>query len=150
MMLLAAVKTGVTKPAALESVNSPMTPIIVGVLAALVFILLAILVANMIKFDPGANPKDKQKRRLWFWIFGILATVVAFVLIYFAFPPLTSIEVFSGMKGVTQDDIKVFTVNYHNYMLWSGIATAGTFVLYVLMGFVLSKIFKTKKIGNWF
>lgn len=148
-MLLAAA-TKVTKQAALDSVNSPMTPIIVGVLAALVFILLAILVANMIKFDPGANPKDKQKRRLWFWILGVLATVVAFVVIYFAFPPITSIEVFSNMRGVTQDDIKDFKVNYHNYMLWSGIATAGTFVLYVLMGLVLSKLFKTKKIGNWF
>jgi succinate dehydrogenase/fumarate reductase cytochrome b subunit len=147
-MLLAATK--VTKEAALNSVNSPMTPIIVGVVAALVFILLAVLVANMIKFDPGANPKDKQKRRLWFWILGVLATVVAFVLIYFAFPPITSIEVFSDMRGVTKDDIQKFTVNYNKYMLWSGISTAGTFVLYVLLGFILSKLFKTKKIGNWF
>ena len=146
MMLLAKV----TKEAALESVNSPMTPIVIGVLSALVFVLLAVLVANMIKFDPGANPKDKQKRRLWFWILAVLATIVSFVLIYVVFPPICSIEVFQTIKGVKQDEIKVFTQNLHSYNLWSGISTGATFVIYVLVGLVLSKLFKTKKIGNWF
>ena len=146
MMLLA---KKITEGAALASVNSPLTPIVIGVLSALVFILLAMLVANMIKFDPGTNPKDKQKRRLWFWILGVLATVVSAVLIYVVFPPICSVTEFQKL-GVEDGVLKTFRENLHTYNMWSAISLAGTFVLYVLLGFILSKLFKTKKIGNWF
>ena len=40
-----------------------------------VFLLIAALVSNAIKFEGGANPKDPGKRKMWFWIIGIIATL---------------------------------------------------------------------------
>ena len=37
-----------------------------------------------------------------------------------------------------------------HYTMMAGIATGVCFVVYILLGFILSKIFKNKKIGNWF
>ena len=37
---------------------------IVPIIISFVFLLLAALVANMIKFEGGTNPKDGKKRRL--------------------------------------------------------------------------------------
>ena len=101
MVLLQAAARVASKTATIPSVQPDLTVILVGVLSALVFLLLAMLVANMIKFEPGSNPRDPQKRKLWFWVLGVLATVLAFVLLYFVFSPDTTPNVVNNMPKVT-------------------------------------------------
>ncbi|MFN8298382.1 MAG: hypothetical protein U0T75_04685 [Chitinophagales bacterium] len=106
---------------------------IIAVVITLLFILIAALVSSAIQFEGGSNPKDPGKRKMWFWIFAILGTVgnLAFGLFYYYFPE---------------------TNNYAKSQLITaiGISTGITFIAYIIIGFVLSKIFKNGKLGHWF
>jgi archaellum biogenesis protein FlaJ (TadC family) len=97
------------------------------------FLLLAALVSSIIQYEGGSHPKDKRKRKTWFWILGILVPVVVF-LVGFLF-------VRSGIKVPTMRD---------KYTVALSIATGASFVLYILLGFIMSKIFRNGKIGHWF
>ncbi|MBK7383846.1 MAG: hypothetical protein IPI81_11040 [Flavobacteriales bacterium] len=101
------------------------------IIVSLVFLLIAALVANMIKFEGGANPKDAKKRRMWFWVLGILAPAVAFTVGFFLLAPTKKVE-------------------YDNFMSALPIGTGIGFALYVVLGFVFSRMFKHGKMGNWF
>ena len=96
-------------------------------------LLIAAVVANAIAFEPGVNPSDPRKRKTWFWILGVLTPVLTFVLTYFI--------VYTGIKMKTVMD---------KYMTAMCISTAMSFVLYVVSGFALSKIFKHGKLSSWF
>jgi uncharacterized membrane protein len=106
---------------------------IVSVVASLVFILIAALISNAIKYEGGANPKDPGKRKMWFWVMGIFAPIVNLLFGLFTFYYETG-NSFARSKLITA----------------IGIGTGITFVLYILIGFILSKMFKNGKIGNWF
>lgn len=93
-------------------------------------LLLAALISNIIKFEGGASPKDPGKRRFVFWLFFLLNPGVAY-----AVGLLTSPE--SGIKK-TQ----------HMESLPVGLAIG--VVVYLLVGFVISKVMKTSKVGHWF
>jgi sulfoxide reductase heme-binding subunit YedZ len=105
---------------------------IISIITALVFLLLSAIIANAIKFEGGSNPKDPQSRRTWFWILAILGPAVGFLLGYFVFKP----------------DANIMIVN--NYVSALSMGTAIGFVLYILLGFILSKVFANGKIGHWF
>lgn len=105
---------------------------IITVIIALIFLLLSALIANAIKFEGGSNPKDPQARRAWFWILAILNPALAFLLGYFVFKP----------------EANVMVVN--NYVSALSMGTLIGFFLYILLGFVLSKVFTNGKIGHWF
>ena len=106
---------------------------IISVVAALLFILIAALISNAIKFEGGARPKDPGKRKMWFWIIGVLAPIanLLFGLFIYYFP-----------EGNSYAKSKLITA--------IGIGSATTFVVYLLVGFILSKIFKNGKLGHWF
>jgi len=106
---------------------------ILAVVAAIAFILLAVLSANLIKFQGGSNPKDPGKRRLWFWLLGALSPI-AFLLynLLVVVPELC--------KGPAASKFSM-----HPY-----IGTAILLVLYIIIGLVLSKTMKRAKVGNWF
>jgi len=106
---------------------------IISLITALIFLLLAAIIANAIKFEGGSNPKDPQSRRSWFWILAILNPAVAYLAGYFIFKP---------------EDVNRMVLN--NYVTALSIGTAIGFVLYILLGFILSKIFANGKIGHWF
>jgi sulfoxide reductase heme-binding subunit YedZ len=106
---------------------------IISLITALIFLLLAAIVANAIKFEGGSNPKDPQSRRTWFWILAILNPAVTYLLGYFIFWPT---------------DANRMVLN--NYLTALSIGTAIGFVLYILLGFILSKVFTNGKIGHWF
>jgi sulfoxide reductase heme-binding subunit YedZ len=108
-----------------------VTAYVISIVSALVCLLIAALISNAIKFEGGANPKDPAKRKLWFWVMGILTPVIGFG-IGFAMKPTKN-----------QMEADKFTS-----ALFIGIAVA--FILYILLGFVLSKMFKNGKLGNWF
>jgi sulfoxide reductase heme-binding subunit YedZ len=111
-----------------------MNSYIIAVITAGLFILIAALISNAIKYEGGANPQDPKKRKIWFWIFAILTPVVFFVLSAFVLAPKA------------EDDQMV----YDEYMKALPIAAAVGFVIYVVIGFILSKMFKNGKLGNWF
>jgi sulfoxide reductase heme-binding subunit YedZ len=106
---------------------------IIAVVAALLFVLIAALISNAIKFEGGARPKDPAKRKMWFWVIGILAPVanLLFGLFVYYFP-----------QGNSYAKSKLITA--------IGIGSAITFIVYLLLGFILSKLFKNGKLGNWF
>lgn len=142
LILLAAKRT--TVPTVFGDINM----FIVAVVCALAFLLIAMLVASLIKYEAGSNPKDPQKRRLWFWILGILALVLTFVLLFFVIPvPVDAIDWDQILDASAR---RKYENQMAHYTMMAGIATGVSFVLYVVLGFVLSKIFKSKKIGDWF
>lgn len=105
---------------------------IISIVTALIFLLLSAIIANAIKFEGGSNPKDPQSRKTWFWILAILNPATGFLLGYFVFKP----------------DANVMVVN--NYVNALSIGTVIGFVLYLILGFILSKVFANGKIGHWF
>lgn len=136
------------KRTTIPTVPTDINMFVVAIVCALGFLLLAMLVASLIKFEPGSNPKDPQKRKLWFWILGVLATILAFVLLFFVIP--VPVEAVDWDQIVDVSAKRRYENLMAHYTMMAGIATGACFVVYILLGFILSKIFKNKKIGNWF
>lgn len=111
-----------------------MNSYITSIIAAGLFILIAALISNMIQFEGGSNPKDPRKRKIWFWIIGIINPVIFYVLSAFVLAP-------------NPDNDQMV---YDDYMASLPIAAGIGFVVYIVLGFVLSKVFKNGKLGNWF
>ncbi|MFZ4589840.1 MAG: hypothetical protein ACOYN6_02500 [Ignavibacteria bacterium] len=109
------------------------TTYILGVVLALIFLGIAVLISNMIAFEGGANPKDPGKRKTWFWLLGILSAIIFFAYNNFYVKML--------VQGAPAQD---------KFMLHIAISTAVTLVVYILAGFLLSKMMARHKIGNWF
>lgn len=134
----------------LPKVFSDVNMFVTAVVCALGFLLLAILISTMIKNEPGSNPKDPKKRRAWFWILGVAAVILVFVLLFFVIP--VSVErVTSGDLGkFNPNQIRTYEKQMAHYTMMAWIATGSCLVVYVILGIILSKIFKAKKIGDWF
>ena len=96
-------------------------------------ILLAAVISNLVKYEGGSNPKDPGKRRMWFWIFAILGPVAFFL--YNILSVIPTIK-----KGPALDKFGITHI----------IGTAIILVGYIVIGFVLSKMMKRGKLGNWF
>lgn len=111
-----------------------MNSYITSIIAAGFFILIAVLISNMIQFEGGSNPKDPGKRKMWFWIMAILNPVFFYVLSVFVLAPNPN----NNQMG------------YDDFMALLPIAAGIGFVVYIVLGFVLSKVFKNGKLGNWF
>ncbi len=106
---------------------------IISAVFAGVFLLIAALISNAIKFEGGANPKDPGKRKMWFWIMAIIGTIanLLFGLFSYYYPENNSYAKSQLITAI-------------------GIGTGICFLLYIVLGFVLSKVFKNGKLGNWF
>lgn len=105
---------------------------ILGVAISLVFLLISAIVSNAIKFEGGSNPRDKQKRRLWYWIFCVLSVIV------------TAVVGFIISSNIAVPGIQK---KFNMALL---IAMGIGLVLYIVLGFILSKVFKNGKLGHWF
>ncbi|MDE6235311.1 MAG: hypothetical protein K2M56_06140 [Muribaculaceae bacterium] len=95
-----------------------------------VFFAIAVVVANMVVFkprDPGTTT-----RRVWFWVLCVATGVVAFIV-------NSTIA-----AGITVPTIK------DSYILHSVIAAVVAVVVYIILGFSISKMFPGKKVGTWF
>ena len=94
------------------------------------FFLLAVLIANMITFKPGNT--GVTQRRVWFWILAIGTGIISFLINY-------------GIgSGITVPNIQ------SSYFMHSGIASGVSVVIFIVLGFALSKVFSKSKIGTWF
>jgi sulfoxide reductase heme-binding subunit YedZ len=111
-----------------------MTSYFVAIIVAGIMILLAALISNMIQFQGGSNPTDPKKRKTWFWVLAIITPAIFYILSAFVLAPNA------------EDDQMI----YDEYMKVLPIASIVGFVTYLVIGFVLSKIFKNGKLGNWF
>jgi len=113
--------------------GSVVSAYIIGLVVFAVIMLVSILVANAIPYELGANPKDKSKRKMWFWVFCALTPVAVFALNYFM-----------GYQGIKVPSKAAA------YMTAMSISTSVATVLYIVCGFVLAKIFKNGKLSSWF
>lgn len=113
--------------------DKTVTAYVLAIAVALALLLIAAIIASIIKYEPGANPKDPRKRKIWFWVLGILNPIVSFCIGFFTIYP--------GLRGARAKS---------GFLTSLGIGIAIAFVLYIILGFVLSKLFKNKKIGHWF
>ena len=104
-----------------------------AILSAIVMLGLAILIASMIKFQSGSNPKDRMKRKVWFWIIGVSTPVLFYV--YNLVLVIPTIKAGPAMN---------------KFMMHSALSPVISFIVYLILGITVSKIFKRKKIGNWF
>ncbi len=111
-----------------------MTSYIIAAIVAGAMILIAALISSAIQYKGGSNPKDPGQRRTWFWIIAIINPILFFILGRFVLAPNPD------------DDQMVFD----EYMKVLPIATSVGFALYIIIGFILSKIFKNGKLGHWF
>lgn len=109
---------------------APTAYIICGIVALVLFLISA-LIANMIQFQAD-NTSDHKTRKTWFWILAFLTPSICYSLGYFAFKPIANPLVVEG------------------YMKALAIGTGAAFALYIILGVIVSKIFKTGKVGSWF
>ena len=107
------------------------TYLLAGIVAA-AFVGVAALVANVIKFEGGAHPRDSAKRRMYFWSLLLCAVTSLFAYNRFGITPTITPSL----------QPRFFTV---------GAISVGVLVVtYVMLGFLLSKLFPTGKLASWF
>lgn len=111
-----------------------MTSYIIAAIVAGAMILVAALISSAIQYKGGSNPNDPGKRKAWFWIIAILNPIIFFCLGRFVLAPNP------------ENDQMVFD----DYMKVLPMATGAGFFIYIIIGFVMSKIFKNGKLGHWF
>lgn len=112
---------------------SVVSAYVIGAVVCLVLFAISALVANLIPYDASKDRKDIGKRRLWFWVISVLVPVAIYIIAWIA--------VYSDLKVPSQ---KV------SYMTAMGISAGVMFVVYVLLGLILSKVMKSSKLGSWF
>lgn len=91
---------------------------------------IAVIIANAVLYKPG-NP-GTATRRIWFWVFCIVSCIVGYLINY-----------------VVGSNIDVPSTQ-SKYLMHSGIAAGISCVLYIGVGFLVSKLFPNKKVGTWF
>ncbi len=101
-----------------------------AIVVMVIFFLIATLIANMVLYKPN-NP-GTAPCRLWFWILCVATGVVGFL-----------INFFIG-QGITVPTIK------SAYLMHAAIATGVSVLLYIIIGFCVSKMFPSSKVGRWF
>ena len=104
-----------------------------AVITAIVMIGIAILVATSVKNQPGPNPRDAAKRKLWFWILGILTPIIFYA--YNLTLVMPNIKAGPAMN---------------KFFMHSALSPVVSIVIYIVLGVTISKIFKRKKVGTWF
>jgi methionine sulfoxide reductase heme-binding subunit len=111
-----------------------MNAYVIAIATVIFVMLIAAFSAHAIQFQGGANPADKKKRKLWFWILSVLAPILTYVVGAFIIYP----------------DPEMNPIPYDEHMNALPIASVVAIVLYILIGLVLSKMKVSIKIAHWF
>lgn len=101
-----------------------------SLIVAVVFFTVATVAANLILYKPN-NP-GTASRRLWFWILCVATGVVAYLINY------------SIARGITVPSLR------SDYETHAAYAAGVGLVLYIAVGFIVSKLFPSSKVGTWF
>ena len=101
-----------------------------ALISMVVCFLIATFIANLILFKPH-NPGTTQ-RRIWFWVLCVASGVIGFIINFFI-----------------GQNINVPSI-HSNYIMHAGIATGICVLIYIIVGFIVSKIFPNSKVGTWF
>lgn len=101
-----------------------------AIVIAVVFFIGAIISANLIDYKPR-NPGTTQ-RRVWFWALCVTGVITGFI-----------INFFIG-QGI---DVPSRQADYNVH---AAIGAAIALGVYIVCGFILSKIFRNSKLGTWF
>lgn len=106
---------------------------IFALVLALLFVGISILVANMIAYQGGKNPRDAKKRKIWFFVLAAINTIAFFLwnLLY----------VSNLVKGAPAQD---------KFLMHNAISTGVTLLVFILVGFLISKLMKKGKYGTIF
>jgi len=108
-----------------------MITYILSLIFAAFVLLIAAVISNSIVYEGGVNPKDPGKRKMWFWILAVLNPIFFYVIAEFVMKPQKVAEAKAWSAALP-------------------LATIAGFIIYIILGFVVSKIFKNGKLGNWF
>lgn len=106
-----------TAPALQQAIASTY---IYDAIIAVVFVLVLVIVANLIKCQPGKVDRSGMTRRVWFFILGALALVTSLVFDYFVFASSIQVPAFLG--------------KYFTHMALASVVSA---VVYYLISFVI-------------
>lgn len=104
----------------------------IALIVALCALGIAFLIANLIAYEGGSKPRDPVKRRMAFFVVGIVAAV--------AFYLYNILSVIQSVATSLQD-------KFRDTSLFS---TIGLIVVFVVCGFALSKMLKQNKFGTVF
>ena len=108
---------------------------ILAVVAALLGVGLAMLASKMTAYEGGKNPQDAKRRKIWFWVIGIVVTVAFFCYNFFY------------VKG----QIIPNPVLIDDFSVCTAVTTGITFLVYIVVGFILSRfVCKNGKFGTVF
>ncbi|MDE5657366.1 MAG: hypothetical protein K2I19_09885 [Muribaculaceae bacterium] len=96
---------------------------IYSLIIAVVMVLIMVIVANMIPWEPGRRDNSGSKRRVAFFVLMVLTLVAPVIVNYFMFFNKISTPAFRS-----------------DYMMHMGLAGVAAAVVYFIIGFVLVKM----------
>jgi sulfoxide reductase heme-binding subunit YedZ len=108
-----------------------MNTYILATVVSAAVLLVAAFISNAIKYEGGANPKDPLRRRVWFWVLAVVNPIVLFVLAMYVLAPTNRAKLIEWNESLP-------------YALGVGV------LVYIMVGFGVSKVFRNGKLGNWF
>ena len=71
------------------------------IVIAIIFVFIMVLVANIIKWQPGKNEKSGTTRRIWFFILMAITLIICLVFNYFAWFNHISVPAFISKYTLT-------------------------------------------------
>ena len=137
-----AVSNGLEAKAAIPGIEFP---IMWAAIVLVVILLIAIFSSNAIPFRPSGT--DNTTRKIIFWVCAIATPICAFVTNLFTCHVYGE-EIFAETYTFTPGEsiAEKFTELLTNI----SIIALVSFVIFVIIGFILSKAFKSSKLGSWF
>ncbi|MDE7153173.1 MAG: hypothetical protein K2O00_01860 [Muribaculaceae bacterium] len=120
-------------------------PIMWAAIVLVVLLLITIFSSMSVPFRPSGT--DNTTRKILFWIFAVATPICAFVTNIFTCH-VYSEEIFGETYIVPkgQSIAEKFTELLTNI----SIIAIVSFFVFVIIGFILSKAFKSSKLGSWF
>lgn len=120
-------------------------PIMWAAIVLVALFVIAIFASNAVPFRPSGT--DNTTRKIIFWVFAVATPVVAFVTNILTCK-VYSEEIFSENYTFTKGES--IAEKFAELLTNISIVSIATFVIFVVLGFILSKAFKSSKLGSWF
>lgn len=116
---------------------------IIAIIILAVFMIFALISANLINYRPGGT--DKFTRRIWFWVFAFIAPLTNYIVLRY-------IMIISAWEeiDIKRQQLQKFTEALDELKNHALISTAVVFVGFIVIGWLLSVLLKKTKVGTWF